>query len=124
MFLLFSHSLTAEQKQDAITNLGVEEFVGLPENLQKIFSNIPAEAESIEEIIEPFYNWLEENAKRGDYVLIQGDFGVVFLTVNYAKSKGLIPVYATTERVAVEQKQEDGSVLVNKIFRHKRFRKY
>ena len=51
MFLLFSHSLTDEQKKDAIENLKVTKFISLPEQLQKLWSNIPPEIDSLGEYL-------------------------------------------------------------------------
>ena len=51
MFLLFSHQLTDEQKKDAIENLKVTKFISLPEKLQKLWSNIPPEIESLGEYL-------------------------------------------------------------------------
>jgi hypothetical protein len=124
MFLLFSHSLTEEQRLDAVKDWGVKEFVGLPADLQGAFSNVAPELEDVVGVVKPFKSWLKATAQKGDLVLIQGDFGVVYALVGFAKRIGLVPIYATTERVTVEQKQADGSVLVNKVFKHKRFRKY
>ena len=36
MFLLFSHTLTDKQKNDAELSLSIENFIYLPENLQKM----------------------------------------------------------------------------------------
>ena len=59
-----------------------------------------------------------------DFVLIQGDFGAVYLMVNFAFSLGLIPVYATTERIVVEKRMQDNTVKSERIFKHKMFRRY
>lgn len=124
MFLFFSHSLTEEQREDAIKNWRIEEFVPLPNELQHLFSNIPADVPELTDIIKPFKKFLKENASENDLLLIQGDFGVVYHLVNYAKKLKVVPVYATTERISVEQQQPDGSVVMNKTFRHRRFRKF
>ena len=121
MYLLFSHELTDAQIEDA-KKLGVEEFVYLPDDLQRKFSNVPPELESIKEYAKDFEKFLE-NAKSGDYVLIQGDFGLTCHLVNFSKSKGLIPVYATTKRISKDIKK-DGKVVKISEFKHIRFRKY
>ena len=108
MYLLFSHKLTDAQIEDA-KKLGVDEFVYLPEDLQRKFSNIPPELESVKKYAKDFEKFLE-NAKSGDYVLIQGDFGLTCHLVNFAKSKGLIPVYATTKRISKDIKK-DGKII-------------
>jgi hypothetical protein len=121
MYLLFSHKLTDEQIEDA-KKLGVDEFVYLPDDLQRKFSNVPPELESIKEYAKDLEKFLE-NAKRGDYVLIQGDFGLTCRLVSFSKNKGLIPVYATTKRISKEIKK-DGKVVKISEFMHIRFRRY
>jgi hypothetical protein len=121
MYLLFSHKLTDAQIEDA-KKLGVDKFIYLPEDLQRKFSNIPPELESVKEYAKDFERFLE-NAKSGDYVLIQGDFGLTCHLVNFAKSKGLIPVYATTKRISKDIKK-DGKVVKISEFKHIRVRKY
>lgn len=124
MLLLLSHKLTEDQKENANTALGVREFLALPDDLQKLWMNIPPMMSLLSEYLEPIRNWINENAGHGDYVLIQGDYGAVYLMVNYAFSVGLIPVYATTERVVVEKLMPDNVVKSERIFKHKMFRRY
>ena len=119
LHLLFSHTLTPEQIEDAKTNWGVSAFAPLPKDLQRRFSNVPPELESLKAYAEPFKAYLKEEATEEDIVLIQGDFGLCFLLANYCKVHDLIPVYATTERIVQEK---DGVKL--SIFKHIRFRKY
>jgi len=125
MFLLFSHKLTQEQIQDAQNNLLVEEFVHLPNELQQRWTNVPPEFDNVglQNYLEPFCEWLDE-ANVGDFVLIQGDFGATYQMVECAFSKRLIPVYATTKREAVETVLPDGTVKVERLFKHCIFRRY
>jgi len=123
MFLLFSHKLTDEQIKDAKENLGVDEFVYLPSSLQKKFSNVPPELEDIKEYSKIFIDFLKDNAKKEDYVLIQGDFGVVFNVVEFCKESNLKAIYSTTKRVAKEQ-IIDGKVVKISEFKHIKFRNY
>ena len=123
MFLLFSHKLTSEQIKDAKENLGVKEFVYLPKDLQERFSNVPPEIDDIKEYSKIFINFLEKNASSEDYVLIQGDFGIVFWVVEYCRENNLKAVYATTKRV-VKEEVIDGKVIKISEFKHVRFRYY
>jgi len=123
MFLLFSHKLTDEQIKDAKENLGVNEFVYLPPSLQKKFSNVPPELEDIKEYSQIFIDFLKDNAKKEDFVLIQGDFGVVFNVVEFCKECNLRAVYSTTKRVVKEQ-IIDGKVVKISEFKHIKFRRY
>jgi len=53
LFLLFSHTLTATQEQDAKESMGIEAFVKLPDELQKLWSNIPPDLTTLDEYLEP-----------------------------------------------------------------------
>jgi len=122
MFLLFSHKLTEEQEKDAKKSFGVDEFIYLPQNLQEIWSNIPPEIEDIKPLLEDIKQFLRDNAKTGDIVLIQGDFGAVVEMVEFVRF-WLLPVYATTKRV-VKEIEKDGKIVKVSEFKHVRFRKY
>ncbi len=125
LILLFSHTLTPEQITDAQSSLGVENFVSLPENLKTIWGNVPPEADlDFSKYLQPVTDFLTQEAKTNDIVLVQGDFGATFQIVAFCKTQQFIPIYATTERVAIEQTQADGSVILQKVFKHKAFRKY
>ncbi|WP_422448325.1 CRISPR-associated protein Csx20 [Thermoanaerobacterium sp. DL9XJH110] len=123
MLLIFSHDMTDEQKREARKNLGVEEFISLPPDLQEKWSNIPAGIESLEDYIRDILHWTSEYAAAGDYALVEGDFGATYILVGYCKKKGIIPVYSTTERKVVEE-HVDGEVRTCRSFRHVRFRVY
>ena len=102
---MIRNNLRHEKLKFYAKKLGVDEFVYLPDDLQRKFSNVPPELESIKEYAKDFERFLE-NAKSGDYVLIQGDFGLTCHLVNFSKSKGLIPVYATTKRISKDMKKD------------------
>jgi len=123
MFLLFSHKLTDEQIKDAKENLGVNEFIYLPKDLQNKFSNVPPEIEDIKKYSKDFTEFLKDNAQKEDYVLIQGDFGVVFNLVEFCKENNLKAIYSTTKRIVKEQ-VIDGKVVKVSEFKHIRFRNY
>lgn len=124
LFLLFSHTLNETQRTDAETSLGVTEFVPLPNALQQRWSNVPPELESLDDHLRPVLDWLRATAQPGDYVLAQGDFGVVYMAVTFALAHGLIPVYATTRRNVQETGLPDDKVQVQRVFEHVRFRMY
>ena len=123
MFLFFSHKLTEEQIKDAKENLGVKEFIYLPKDLQEKFSNVPPEIDNIKEYSLDFIEFLKKNVSKEDYVLIQGDFGIVFWLVEYCKENNLKAVYSTTKRISKE-KNIDGKVVKISEFKHIKFRKY
>ena len=124
LFLLFSHTLTGEQIEDARQSLGVTECVPLPKELQARWSDVPPELERIDDHLRPVLEWLAQQARPGDVVLAQGDFGAIYLAVTFALKQKLVPVYATTARKAVETRLPDGKVQVQRTFQHVRYRRY
>lgn len=124
LLLIFNHRITSLQEEDARRSIGVERITDLPEDLKALWRQIPADLEEIDGYLAPIRAWLRVWAKKGDYVLIQGDFGACWLMVNFAMKQGLNPVYSTTEREAVEEHSEDGSVTIVHRFRHRIFRRY
>lgn len=123
MFLLFNHTLTTEQKADAIKNLRVDEFISLPQDLQTLWSNVPSNIESLREYLLPIKEYMVESVQTKDIVLIQGDFGATSIMVEFVNSMDAIPVYATTLREVLEE-QIDDEIHKKSIFRHVRFRRY
>ena len=123
LFLLFSHTLTSEQVDDAKKTFGVEEFVELPLQLQELWSNVPSELEDVSNYLSPLITYIQEQSLRGDVVLIQGDFGATYHMVNVVKTLGLKAVYSTTKRNVLEKKIE-GKIVKTSIFEHVRFRIY
>ena len=123
MFLLFSHNLTPAQIEDAKKNWNITHFIPLPNELQELWSNIPPDCNDIEKFLEPIYDWLIKNSKQKDLALIQGDFGATCKIASFAKKIGLIPVYATTKRNAIE-KIIDGKVVKTSTFEHIMYRKF
>lgn len=124
LLLLFNHTPTALQEEDARRSLGVEKIVHLPEFLRPVWNSVPPELEKIEGYLAPIRSWVLEASRTGDCLLIQGDFGVTYLMVRFAFENDLVPVYSTTERVADEEHGPDGSVRLVHNFKHCRFRKY
>lgn len=123
MFLFFSHCLIDEQMRDASITFDVQEFAYLPPDLQAIWSNIPPHLDSLSEFVLPFVHFLEVNAQKGDIILVQGDFGATNLIVQHSLRLGLVPVYATTKRVVLED-VKNGEVVKTSIFKHVKFRRY
>lgn len=122
MFLLFSHTITEAQEQDAKSSFGVEEFVGLPAKLQKLWSNVPADLDNVVEYLQPIRDFLIDNIE-GDVVLVQGDFGATCSMASFVKSLGGVAVYATTKRDVIE-KEVAGKIVKTSVFEHVRFRRF
>jgi len=123
IILLFSHKLTNEQMQDAKNSFGIDEFIYLSDDLQKIWSNISPDLQTIQDILEPIKEFIKSNSNQNDVVLIQGDFGACFIMVNFCKDLGLKTLYATTKRISNEY-EKDGKMIKKSIFEHRRFREY
>lgn len=123
MLIIFNHSMTESQKTDARHSLGVTTFVAPPPELLALWSQLPPDAPSLIPVLLPVFQWLARTGRKGDFVLVQGDFGATFLVVQKALSLGLIPLYSTTCREAVEQVCGDKVQLTHQ-FRHVRFRQY
>ncbi len=123
MILLFSHKLTPEQITDAKSSFGVEEFLLLDDDLQNIWSNVPADLEDVVEYLQPVRDFLIENMNEDDVALVQGDFGATCAIASFVKSLSGVAIYATTKRNVVE-KESDGKIVKTSIFEHVRFRKF
>ncbi len=124
LLLLFNHRLTGQQADDARASLGVGDIIFPPESIQALWSQVPPEIDDLTPYLAPVFTWLADSARLGDFVLIQGEFGATFLAVGEACRLGLIPVYSTTSRQAVEEHLPDGRVEISHVFGHVRFRRY
>lgn len=123
-FLLFSHQLTHEQEHDLRSHWPIRTIIPLPADLQQLWSNVPAELDSLAAYLEPIQRWLLGSASLGDLALVQGDFGATCMLVQEAFRMGLVPVYATTKRIVRETCLADGSIRQERVFKHERFRIY
>ncbi len=123
LLLLFNHEITPEQRRDAEISLGVRKTLAMPGNVKTVWAGVPPEPETISHLLEPVRRWLDESARPGDYVLIQGDYGACRLMIEFAFRRGLVPVYATTERIVTEESTPDG-LKTTRLFKHRRFRRY
>ncbi len=124
LFLIFNHKITPIQVQDAKDSLGIERIIEMPDALKELWRQIPSELPEISDYLMPLKEWLLSQAVKGDHALIQGDFGACFIMVSAAFGMGLIPVYSTTKREAVEEQAEDGAIRLVHQVKHERFRKY
>lgn len=120
LFTLINHTLTSEQEEDARRNLNVDKFVNIADAM---WSDIDPSEKSIIKFVETYKDKLKKQAKAGDVLLVQGDFGATYNMIRFAKNMGLIAVYATTNRIVSEQ-VENGKVVIKREFKHARFREY
>ena len=121
MILLFSHKLTDSQIKDIKRKLQCKEILYLPEKIQSIFSNVTSD--NREFVINELKVYLSKNADKGDYILIQGEFGVSYKMINYSKEIGLIPVYSSTKRETIEINKGNKIKKIT-FFKHEEFVEY
>jgi hypothetical protein len=124
MHILFSHHLTKEQKDEVVLNFHVEKFIPLPQKLQLIWSNIPASETNISKYIRTFTDYLTDNSKSGDLVLIQGDYGLTYAIVDWCLKNQRLPLYSTTQRSSEEYQEQNGVVKKESLFKHVIYRRY
>nr|WP_314072064.1 CRISPR-associated protein Csx20 [uncultured Campylobacter sp.] len=120
LFTLINHTLTLEQEEDARKNLNVDKIINIADAM---WSDIDPSEKSIIKFVEVYKDKLKKQAKAGDVLLVQGDFGATYNMIRFAKNMGLIAVYATTNRIVSEQ-VENGKVVIKREFKHARFREY
>ena len=120
LFILLNHELTEAQKSESTKRFNITNFTNIT---NEKWGNIPPNAERLDEFLGDFKTALKSNAKKGDYLLVQGDFGATYAMVRFAISLGVTPIYATTKRISVES-IENGIKVTKKIFAHERFREY
>lgn len=121
-FCLLNHKLTQNQIAELEKKFNSAQIVYPDENLARCWSQIPPE-KSNNEIIESVVLWLENNASTGDLFIIQGEFGATFTLADYALKAGLVPLYATSRRVAKESRSGE-TVYREYIFEHECFKSY
>jgi len=122
-YVVFSHRLTGSQISQ-IREFWQADMVSMPDHLANIWSQIPAEAAELSDYLHPIVEWLNQSATAGDYVLVQGDYGMTHAIVDYCFKHGLQPLYATSVRVHSEVGTPDGKVVMQKRFQHVIFRRY
>ena len=73
-------------------------------------------------IIKNVILWLK-NTNKNDVLIVQGEFGSTFMIVDFALKNNLIPLYATTKRIAKEN--IEGEIVHREyIFEHVCFKEY
>jgi len=114
---LTNHNLTNEQMESW------DEVRNLPDNLKKLWSNIPPEfnCQQVKEHLKPIFEWIDNNSKNA-VILTAGDFCAVLLVLQHAIKTNIKVVQSTTKRESVEMKNEDGTVIKKSVFKHVQFR--
>lgn len=122
--LMFNHTLLPEQKAWSRDHLNTGSVIEMPKPLKERWAQVPAMPDNLASWAEPFLEWMKEYGRPGDPVLIQGDFGATYMMVRYAFKLGMVPVYATTIRHAIEIRMPDNRIKLEHEFQFCRFRKY
>ncbi|MBZ4683973.1 MAG: hypothetical protein PWP46_1697 [Fusobacteriaceae bacterium] len=125
IFLLFSHTLTENQINELKRDFNINKIFYLPKDIQNIWSNVDYVKYDFSNL-KPIKNFIKENSKEKDYILIQGEYGYTYHMVNWAFENKFIPIYATTQRKTIEIIDENNPNNIKKIshFEHISFRKY
>lgn len=120
-FCLLNHYLTQKQIDEIKGIYHSEEIIYPPSELSSMWSQINPENDNCE-IVQSVISWIK-TAQKGDFFIIQGEFGTTFKLVDYALKNELIPIYATTKRITKES--IEGEIIHREnIFEHVCFKKY
>ncbi len=123
LFVLFNHTLTPAQREDARCSLGVTEILHPPPEVRSLWSALPPDSSALQDLLAPVLLWLN-SGRKGDFVLVQGDLGACYLCVQYSFLLGMSPIYSTTKRRAVEEYIGENEVRLDHLFEHVAFRRY
>ena len=130
MFVILSHTLTEDQKKDAMHTLGVSEFILLKDvnpELQEKVSNFDPElsTDDVYDLAIEVYNTITEVNPL--FVCMQGEAGLQFLVwtiITSAENRHIIIAQSTTKRTSVDILQPDGAVKKVSEFKHIQWRLY
>ena len=124
LLTIMNHPLSDKQREYAKSKLKVDDFLFLSKDVKKYLENIsPTEDLSLEKL-NLITEYISSSLKKGDFVLIQTEFGVTFYLVDFCIKSGFTPIYATSSRVYEERINKDGTVARKHIFKFVKFRKY
>jgi D-arabinose 1-dehydrogenase-like Zn-dependent alcohol dehydrogenase len=113
-----SHKLTNDQ----INDLKEHQIVYLPTELQKTWSNVDPTVDAMS-VKETALNTISYAKKIGaEKVIIAGETTLCYHAINVAKEVGIKVLIPTTERIATETLNPDGSKTLTHVFKHVRFR--
>lgn len=124
MIILLNHELSDSQRQEIAAELSPDSLLLPPLELAELWQNITPQADSLTDLLEPICLWLQEVARKDDFLLVQGEAGSTYYIVDHAFDLGLVPLHATTRRCISEQRLPDGSTETIRNFEHCLFRKY
>ena len=96
-FCLLNHQLTQNQIKELKEEFSVLEIVYPPEEISKLWSQIPATKTVDKSIINKITNWLLL-AENQDVLIVQGDFVATFIIVDFALKNNAIKFIKQTKR--------------------------
>lgn len=121
-FNVTNHNMTESQIADAKSALQAEEIVNLPEELKKIWGQVPpVDTNEVKVRLQPVLDWLEQQVSVGDFCMVAGSRTAVAFVDLRIRSKATA-VESCTERKVQEVQNPDGTVSKTAIFEHIRFR--
>ena len=123
-YILLSHQLSKDVQAKEL----LEDFRGcgiyqLPPELQHFWSQADVDDQYRDGLL-GIIEWLTNVTRKGDYICVQGEWGLVYAVVSWSLNRGRIPIYASSTRSSVEERDNEGVVRKTSLFRHKRFALY
>lgn len=67
LFLLFNHTMTIDQEEDARVSLGSVNVITMPDDIRKAWARISPDLPQIFSLLEPVCNWLISEASIDNY---------------------------------------------------------
>lgn len=122
IILFSSHTIDEEQRLELLNLYRVNEVIYLPEELQKIWSNVYLD-EKYYTNMELLVRFMLKTLNEGDYIVAQGNWGYVYRLVTVAKENNIIPLYAFTLRDGEDKIINGEKVRISK-FKHVKFVEY
>ncbi len=122
-----AHSLTEEQKEEAKKLDPVPmDLQDLSPELHKRLLNCPSDYDGIILLLREFCDYLSYIKKKakGEEIYLHFPVGSPFFMASffsYFKKKGFNFVFSHSDRVSVDEKQEDGTVVKRAVFRFVKF---
>ena len=121
-FCLINHQLTENQITELRENYSVSNIKYPEPALSQAWAQIPATQQLDMKPINSVIEWLAD-AKAGDLVIIQGEYGSTFLLVDYTMKNKLVPLHAVSKRISKEIRVGE-QVQKQNVFEHVCFRAY
>lgn len=118
---LTQHKATPEQIEAGVFDLEGEKLQRLKELLTFTMKPIPSEIKERAVAIAELAVAQKGEDWKGFEVMIGGALWLMKPLIEELIRRGLVPLFAYTEREVVEEKQPDGSIKKTAIFRHEGF---